>query len=146
MRVALLAVSLFTLLACSTGTGLARCDDSGAGGVVCARIGEEFDLQLSETAYIADTRLTIRADSVPEDSRCPENAVCVWAGNARVSLTLRDGPNTGAAELNTTLEPHAVTRWGYAVRLVDVRPNPRAGQRIAAETYVIRLVVTRPTD
>ena len=146
MRVALLAVSLLTLVGCSTGTGLARCDASGAGGAVCARLGEEFDLRVSETAYIADTRLSIRADSVPEDSRCPENAVCVWAGNARVSLTLRDGTNTAAADLNTTLEPHAVTRWGYSVRLVDVRPNTRAGERIAAETYVIRLVVTRATD
>ena len=146
MRVALLVASLFTLLACSTGTGLARCDDSGAGAVICARLGEEFDLQLSETAYIADTRLSIRADSVPEDSRCPENAVCVWAGNARVSLTPRDGTNSAAAELNTTLEPQAVNRWGYTVRLVDVRPNPRAGEPIAAEAYVIRLVVTRATD
>lgn len=146
MRVALLAVSLLALLACSTGTGLARCDDTGAGGVICARLGEEFDLRLSETAYIADTRLSIRADSVPEDSRCPENAVCVWAGNARVSLTLRDGTASAAAELNSTVEPHAVTRWGYSVRLVDVGPNPRAGQRIAAETYVVRLAVTRATD
>lgn len=145
MRVALFAALLFTL-ACSTGTGLARCDDSGAGGATCARLGEEFDLRLNETAYIADSRLSIRADSVPEDSRCPENAVCVWAGNARVSLTLRDGTNTAAADLNSTLEPHAVIRWAYTVRLVDVRPNPRAGERIPAETYVIRLVVTRATD
>lgn len=146
MRVALVAASLFTLLACSTGTGLARCDDTGAGGAICARLGEEFDLRSSETAYIADTRLSIRADSVPEDSRCPENAVCVWAGNARVSLTLRDGTNSSAAELNSTLEPHAVTRWGYTFRLVDVRPNPRAGQRIAAAMYVVRLSVTRAID
>lgn len=146
MRVALLAAWLLPLLACSTGTGLARCDATGAAGVVCARLGEEFDLRLSETAYVADTRLSIRADSVPEDSRCPENAVCVWAGNARVSLTLRDGTNTAGADLNSTLEPHAVIRWGYSARLVDVRPNPRAGQGIAAESYVIRLVVTRATD
>jgi hypothetical protein len=146
MRVALYAVSLLTVLACSTGTGLARCDDTGGGGVVCARLGEQFDIRLGETAYIADTRLSIRVNAVPEDSRCPRDVVCVWAGNARVSLTLRDGSNTDAVDLNSTLEPRAVTRWGYTVRLVDVQPVPSAGQPIPAQEYVIRLVVTRAND
>jgi hypothetical protein len=143
MRVALCAASLLAALACSTGTGLARCDDAGRGGVVCARLGEHFDARVGETAYIADTRLSIRVSGVPEDSRCPRNAVCVWAGNARVSLMLRDGTNADAADINSTLDPHAVTRWGYRVELVDVQPLPTAGQPIAAEAYVIRLVVTR---
>ena len=146
MRAALLAASLLGVLACTTGTGLARCDAGGAGGVICARLGEPFDLRVGETAYIADTRFSVRADSVPEDSRCPQNAVCVWAGNARVSLTLRDGANTSAVELNSTIEPRAMVRWGYRTELTGVQPLPTAGQRIAAETYVVRLVVGRVTD
>lgn len=146
MRVALYAASLLTVLACSTGTGLARCDDPGRGGVVCARLGEQFDIRVGETAYIADTRLSIRAEAVPEDSRCPRDAVCVWAGNARVSLTLRDASNTDAVDLNSTLDPRAVTRWGYTVHLVDVQPVPTAGQPIPAQEYVVRLVVTRASD
>ena len=143
MRVALYAASLLTALACSTGTGLARCDDAGRDGVVCARLGEQFSLRVGETAYLADTRLSIRLNAVPEDSRCPRDVVCVWAGNARVSLTLRDGSNADAVDLNSTLEPRAVTRWGYAVKLVDVQPVPTAGQPIPAREYVVRLVVTR---
>jgi hypothetical protein len=143
MRVALYAASLFALLACSTGTGLARCDDASRGSVVCARLGEEFDVRIGEIAYIADTRLSVRVNAVPEDSRCPRDAVCVWAGNARVSLTLRDAANADDADLNSTLDPHAVTRWGYTVRLVDVLPLPTAAQPIPAQAYVVRLIVTR---
>jgi hypothetical protein len=143
MRVALNVSLLGTLLACSTGTGLARCDDPAAIGVVCARLGEEFNVRVGETAYIADTRFSIRVNAVPEDSRCPRDVVCVWAGNARVSLALRDGTNADALDLNSTLDPRAVTRWGYAVQLVDVQPVPIAGQPIAAQEYVIRLKVTR---
>jgi hypothetical protein len=146
MRVAFCAASLLTILACSAGTGLSRCDGTGTGSVVCARLGEPFDVRVTETAYIADTRLSIRVDAVPEDSRCPSDAVCVWAGNARVSLTLRDGSNSDAAAVNSTLQPQAVDRWGYTVRLVDVQPATRAGQPIAAEAYVIRLVATRAGD
>lgn len=143
MRVAFLGALLFSALACTTGTGLARCGETSAGGTVCAGLGREFDLRLAETAYIADTRLSVRADSIPEDSRCPQDAVCVWAGNARVSLTLRDGTNSEAVNVNSTLEPHAVTRWGYTVRLIDVRPGRLSSQPVNPQAYVIRLVVTR---
>lgn len=146
MRVALCAASLLTILACSTGTGLSRCDGRGIGSVVCARLGEPFDLRVTETAYIADTRLSIRVDAVPEDSRCPSDAVCVWAGNARVSLTLRDGTNSDASDVNSTLQPQVVERWGFTVGLVDVRPPRLAGQPVAAEAYVIRLLVERAGD
>jgi hypothetical protein len=143
MRVALYAASLVTITACSTGTGLARCDDPDRGAVVCARLGEPFDVRVDETAYIADTRLSIQVNAVPEDSRCPSDVVCVWAGNARVSLTLREGANVDAVDVNSTLTPHAATRWGYTVELIDVRPVPAAGQPIPAEAYVIRLVTKR---
>lgn len=115
MRIAFYAASLVAVLGCSAATGLIRCDDVVRGGAVCARLGEPFDLRVGETAYIADTRLSVRVTGVPEDSRCPREAVCVWAGNARVALALRDGTRTDAADVNSTLEPRAVARWGYAV-------------------------------
>jgi hypothetical protein len=142
MRAAVLAIS-WLLIACTSATGLARCDPTGIGGPVCARLGEAFDIRIGETAYIADTRLSIRLDSVPEDSRCPSDVQCPWAGNARVALTLRDGPNTDAASVNSTLEPRAVTRWDYRIELMDVRPVPVSGQPISPTQYVIRLLVSR---
>lgn len=142
MRVALFGFSVLTLLACSTGTGLARCDGR-QNGVVCARLDEPFDARVGETAYIADTHFSLRVEGVPEDSRCPREAVCVWAGNARVALTLRGMSNTAAADLNSTLEPRAVTRWGYTVELVDVQPLPTAGTSVPVQEYVIRLRVKR---
>ena len=145
MRFALYACLLFTF-ECVTGTGLARCDDVRRGGGICVRIGEPFDMRIGETAYIADTRLSIRANAVPEDSRCPRDAVCVWAGNARVALTLRDGPNADDVELNSTLEPRAATRWAYRIDLTDVQPVPRAGQPTPRQDYVIRLVATRASE
>jgi hypothetical protein len=143
MRVALYAASLFALmLGCSSATGLARCDRAG-NGVVCARLGEEFDVRLNETAYIASTPLSVHVEAVPEDSRCPTDVVCAWAGNARVSLRLREGTNAHGADVNSTLQPRAVSRFGYIVELVDVRPPRISTQGIPAEAYVIRLVTKR---
>ena len=145
MRFALYAAVLLTFN-CVTGTGLARCDAPGSGGGICIRIGEPFSLRIGETAYIADTPLSVRVNAVPEDSRCPRDAVCVWAGNARVALTVRHGPNAEDVELNSTLEPHATIRGPYRVELTDVSPVPTAGQPTPAEEYVIRLVATRAND
>ncbi len=146
MRVALAAAALFTLLGCSSATGLARCEPGASNSVVCARLGEEFDLRLNETAYIANTPLSIQALAVPEDSRCPTDVVCAWAGNARVSLMLREGANANAADVNSTLEPRAVSRFGYTVELVDVRPGRISTQTVPPEAYVIRLVARRASS
>jgi hypothetical protein len=143
MRVALFAASLLVLIGCSSATGLSRCAGAYGNAVVCARLGEEFDLRVNETAYIADTRLSVQVVAVPEDSRCPTDVVCVWAGNARVSLALREGANTEGGDVNSTLEPRILTRLGYGVELVDVRPAPISGQAIPREGYVIRLVARR---
>jgi hypothetical protein len=146
MRVALYAAALFSLLGCSSATGLARCAPGARNGVVCARLGEEFDVRLNETAYIANTALSIQAVAVPEDSRCPTDVVCAWAGNARVSLALREGSNADAADVNSMLQPRAVSRFGYVVELVDVRPGPVSTQTIPPEAYVIRLVARRASS
>jgi hypothetical protein len=110
---------------------------------VCAPLNDEFDLRVNETAYIADTRLSIQVVAVPEDSRCPTDVVCAWAGNARISLALREGTSAETADVNSTLQPRAVTRFGYEVELIDVRPGRLAGQPLPAEAYVIRLVARR---
>ena len=141
MRVAIYAASLAVLAACAGSTGLARCEAQN--GQVCARLGEPFDVRIGQTAYVADTRLSIRVDGVPEDSRCPTDVQCVWAGNARVVLELREGEDTDTASVSSTLEPHAVSRWGYRIELVDVKPGTTAGQPIPPSEYRIRLLVNR---
>lgn len=145
MRFILLAALLGTVAGCasSASTGLARCNDSPSDARVCAELGEEFDLRVNDTAFIIDTDLSVRVDGVPDDSRCPIDVRCPWAGNARVWLTIRDGSRRDSTGVNSTLEPHAATRFGYTVQLVDVRPPRVAGQEVRPSDYVIRLVVTR---
>jgi hypothetical protein len=143
MRRVICAISLAVLAACAGSTGLARCDTGDVSSQVCARLDESFDVRVGQTAYIADTRLSIRVEGVPEDSRCPRDVQCVWAGNARVALNLRDGANSDTASVSSTLEPHAVTRWDYRIELVHVQPETTAGQPIAQSEYRVRLLVNR---
>lgn len=143
MRAVICAASLAALAGCAGSTGLARCEPGNPTDQVCARLGEPFDIRVGQTAYVADTRLSVRVESVPEDSRCPRDVQCVWAGNARVTLELRDGENTDTASVSSTLEPHAVTRWDYRIELLGVQPESTAQGPIAQGEYRIRLLVNR---
>ena len=43
---------------------------------------------------------TISFDQVLEDSRCPANVVCIWAGKAVIELTVTEGDNTAVVRLS----------------------------------------------
>lgn len=90
-----------------------------------------FTLEIGQTAVLTEPAVAITVTAIPQDSRCPVDVVCVWAGDAVVALTLHvgrpdgDGPDV-EAELHTGLEPHS-TPWGpyYELRLVELQPAPR---------------------
>ena len=79
-----------------------------APGVRAASIGQTIDFGMG---------LTLRPLEVTEDSRCPQNARCVWAGRLRVRVDVSGSP----AEL--TLDEPLMTPYG-SVTLVAVSPGP----------------------
>lgn len=52
-------------------------------------LGEPFWLALGERSVSADGPTAIRFVAVVGDSRCPEGAMCVWAGEATVDVGVR---------------------------------------------------------
>jgi hypothetical protein len=94
---------------------------------------QSFTLDLGQTVQIRDAGFSLRFQSVPSDSRCPINAMCVWAGNAAVQLVAHFGPSQALTPdlpliLNTTIDPHALPVGGYLVELHALAPQPVAGQ------------------
>jgi hypothetical protein len=86
----------------------------------------------------------VRFVSVPEDSRCPEGAQCVWAGDATVRLAVREeGGRELPVELHTSVPPTEVVLGDHLLELRGLLPLPRAGQTIPAREYVVTLRVHR---
>jgi hypothetical protein len=81
-----------------------------APGVAAARIGETADL---------GGGLRVRPLEVLEDSRCPQNARCVWAGRLRLRVDVQ-----GLGEREVTLDEGAVATPNGAFSLVAVSPGP----------------------
>lgn len=136
-------VAVVALAACTTPNNAITASGTAASDVV--NVDRDFDLKPGQTARVDGTGLTVSFVGVPEDSRCPTDVVCVWAGNGAVSLSITD--DTGAKStvvLNTTLTPRSVRNSGYEISLSGLKPAPKQASPIPLADYVATLRVTRP--
>lgn len=116
---------------------------SGALDVV--RLGREFKLKAGQQVTVKGTKLRIRFIAVENDSRCPTDVTCVWAGNAAVQLQLGIGRVSKTVTLNTSKGPSFVgeTEYrGYKVKLVELSPYPRSNRKIGRRDYTATLLVS----
>lgn len=94
---------------------------------------------LNQTAVIGFWR--IKPIAVIEDSRCPRNVQCVWAGRL-VLRTMFDG-GAGADVLDLTLgEPRKMDNVGY-LTLVDAQPARLEPGAIDKREYRFTFAVER---
>ncbi len=82
-----------------------------------------IDVAFGQTAYVDGPK--IRPIKLIEDSRCPMNARCIWAGRVRVLVAwVKPGGNK---EVELTLgEP--VPLADGSLMLTDVKPSKMAGE------------------
>ncbi len=80
---------------------------------------------------------------VENDSRCPINARCVWAGDAEVHIGVASDTldSTLPVVLHTSADPRSAVRRGYLFRLDSLTPHPVAGSDFPATGYRAWLTV-----
>ena len=104
----------------------------------------QLKLKIGEEQRLKNEGLRIRFVSVVEDSRCPKNVNCVWAGNGKVLLNIADRrKKSRSVELNTNLEPRAVTSSGYEIKLLELDPYPVVNETIQPDKYVAILAIRK---
>jgi hypothetical protein len=106
--------------------------------------GEEFQLAQGESVGVKGGGFIIEFSKVLDDSRCPMNARCVWEGNARIALEVRESVRKQTIELNTserfpTRGGVGENSKGISIRLHRLEPMPMAG--VPTQDYVITLEV-----
>jgi hypothetical protein len=108
------------------------------------RLGQEFDLKINQEATIEGEALAVVFESVLEDSRCPEGVDCIWSGNAKIRLRSGKQKQTPAAvELNTHIGSKSSSYLNYEIRLVALKPRPKADKPIQPNEYRATLIVTK---
>jgi hypothetical protein len=96
-------------------------------------------LKIGESVSIKNEQLNFQFVNVPEDSRCPEGAMCIWAGNAAVVIKIFNVMDT----VNTYLNPKKIDYDSYTITLLQLSPYPKIGVPRDTTQYVAQFVVTK---
>jgi hypothetical protein len=113
-----------------------------------ARQPETVSLRAGQQKRVAKGELTLKFISVEEDSRCPEKAVCVWAGNAKIKVKIGfPGGDSKTVFLNTNMGPQGDQMGGWAINLTGLT-NPsvkRPVNKNAQKAYTATFSISRLT-
>lgn len=91
---------------------------------------ERIETRIGQEASALDVK--IKPLEVLEDSRCPLDVQCVWAGTVRVQTILGSGLGEGDQVFELGQE---ITTEAEIIKLVEVLPAPPAGQEIGEDDY-----------
>ena len=73
------------------------------------------------------------------DSRCPSDVTCIWAGKADVKIEI-ESPHKGDIILSTY--NNLIDTFGiYSFELIDVSPYPVSTETIELEDYLVTLKI-----
>jgi hypothetical protein len=101
---------------------------------------QTIELQAGASKKISND-LSIRFNSVLEDSRCPTGVQCAWEGNAEILLELSGG-SPATVHLNTGAQfPRTEIYNGHTITLQELSPYPAEGMHIDESRYTAILAI-----
>jgi hypothetical protein len=116
-------------------------------GQLGVQLSDTVAVFIGDTLYFEDNQRWISLNDVPEDSRCPINVNCVWAGNAIADLIYYDGTMQHEFMLHTNpTYPNDTVIENIYVDLVDVLPYPESGQDMDLNAYEAFIYITDDTS
>ncbi len=116
------------------------------GSFLQAQTNQKVTVQINQQKTVAKNKLTIKFVSLIEDSRCPSDTNCIWAGNARITIKVSNGKSAAKTfELNTNLKPQTVSFAGYEIKLASLTPQPATNIRINRNGYTATFAITKIT-
>ena len=131
----ILIFSLFT--ACGQGDTVTR---DYPDQVTSHQLGDPFEISKGEIAVIENGKISIKVDEFMEDSRCPLNAECIWAGQAKVRFNVNG--ELVVLTLGELIENDKNTfdlGNGLVLKLLDITPYPGSEEKNGQPS--VRLVV-----
>lgn len=105
-------------------------------------VGEKFDISFGRTVQIEE--LTLIFSNVTEDSRCPSDVQCVWAGRVVVEFTVKIGNAGGTIKMTPNPRyPQKTGFGGYRIVLFEVYPYPSVETPIQIGEYTVTVAVEK---
>lgn len=121
---------------------LVACRSAGAPEPRAASLNQEIQLAPREQAVFPQQGLNVEFVRVVEDTRCPTDVTCVWAGEVKVQLATRINAAEPVQHEITAEQP--ATIGGFRVVVVRVQPERISTRQIAPEEYRVTLKLEQP--
>lgn len=106
-----------------------------------AMLNEPFSIAYQKTVNLTEQQLIITFKEITEDSRCPEDVQCVWAGNAAIHITI----NNEVFLLSSNPRIASENQYGeYTIHFINLTPYPNTQRKPAKpEDYCAKLMIKR---
>ncbi|MEK7187603.1 MAG: hypothetical protein AAB691_01995 [Patescibacteria group bacterium] len=98
------------------------------------------EIGVKETKMINGVRIAV--NSVTEDSRCPSDATCIWAGRLTANVSLKSNINS---ETRTIFSDTPVEFDTHTISLVSATPPPKSTEKKDFSQYRLTFKVV-PTS
>ena len=125
---------------------MVACDEDDPSPQGIFDFGTEFQLQFDATVFSADSVLSVSFKEIIEDSRCPGDATCVWAGIGVISLEVKENGQSHTVQLGTydhQTHQNDTIISGYYYQLIKLDPYPESTAQISAKDYIATLLIER---
>lgn len=112
---------------------------------VAAQTPENVTIRAGQQKSAANGGLKIKFLSVEEDSRCPKDTNCIWAGVARIKIELSRNSKKSVFELNTNElnKPAVFQGYDVVIKRLDPYPSTQRTTRIAEYSLTLTISTSR---
>lgn len=100
-------------------------------------------MRVGQQKSARSSKVRIKFLSVVEDSRCPKDVNCVWAGNAKIKVRISTGRTSREVEINTNTGAQGSQIEAWAINLVSLTPSPTSKGAPSGRSYRANFTVTR---
>lgn len=112
-------------------------------GVLPAFAKRTNEVQVQINKAVTSNGLKIEFVELVEDSRCPADAQCVWAGNAKIKVRITKNGKSQVLELEMVTKGMKPNFGNYRLTLKALSPELRSNVRINRNGYVATIEVKK---
>ncbi|MGD9562220.1 MAG: hypothetical protein AB7F88_08360 [Pyrinomonadaceae bacterium] len=104
---------------------------------------EQITINNGQSKAAQASGICVKFVELIEDSRCPTDVNCIWAGVARIRVKLSKNGKSEEFELNTNQRDKPAIFEGYSVALTSLAPHPTTTSKYSPSAYSATFTVSK---
>ena len=106
-------------------------------------LDENVEIKYEQLAQLNEVDLHLMVVEVLEDSRCPKDALCVWAGQVKLNLEIINNGTKTFEEIDFSEGQNSeILVENYLIQLTTVTPENEIDELIELDDYTFTFLVT----